>query len=36
LTHRFPVEKAAEAWALIDDKRESVLGVVLDWPASRA
>ena len=36
LTHRFPVERAAEAWALIETKREPVLGVVLDWPASRA
>jgi len=35
LTHRFPVENAAEAWALIEDKRAPVLGVVLDWPASR-
>ncbi len=31
LTHRFPVEQAAEAWALIESKREPVLGVVLDW-----
>ena len=36
LTHRFPVERAAEAWALIASKREPVLGVVLDWPAARA
>ncbi len=35
LTHRFPVERAAEAWNLIETKREPVLGVVLDWPASR-
>lgn len=35
LTHRFPVERAAEAWALIESKREPVLGVVLDWPAAR-
>jgi threonine dehydrogenase-like Zn-dependent dehydrogenase len=35
LTHRFPVERAAEAWALIEGKREPVLGVVLDWPAAR-
>ena len=35
ITHRFPVERAAEAWALIETKREPVLGVVLDWPASR-
>ena len=35
VTHRFPVERAAEAWALIESKREPVLGVVLDWPASR-
>jgi len=36
LTHRFPVERAADAWALIESKREPVLGVVLDWPAARA
>ena len=35
LTHRFPAENAAEAWELIENKREPVLGVVLDWPASR-
>lgn len=31
LTHRFPVDRAAEAWALIESKREPVLGVLLDW-----
>lgn len=31
LTHRFPVDQAAEAWSLIETKREPVLGVVLDW-----
>lgn len=36
VTHRFPVERAADAWSLIGSKREPVLGVVLDWPASRA
>lgn len=35
ITHRFPVERAADAWALIESKREPVLGVVLDWPAAR-
>ncbi len=35
ITHRFPVERAAEACALIESKREPVLGVVLDWPAAR-
>jgi len=35
ISHRFPVERAAEAWALIESKREPVLGVVLDWPAAR-
>jgi bacteriochlorophyllide a dehydrogenase len=35
ISHRFPVEKAADAWTLIESKREPVLGVVLDWPASR-
>lgn len=34
ISHRFPVERAAEAWALIESKREPVLGVVLDWPAA--
>ena len=36
ITHRFPVERAAEAWSLIETKREPVLGVVFDWPAARA
>lgn len=31
LTHRFPAAQAAEAWDLIETKREPVLGVVLDW-----
>ena len=35
ITHRFPVERAAEAWERINAKREAVLGVVLDWPAAR-
>lgn len=35
ITHRFAVEQAADAWALIESKREPVLGVVLDWPAVR-
>jgi bacteriochlorophyllide a dehydrogenase len=35
LTHRFPVEEAAQAWRLITTQRDTVLGVVLDWPASR-
>ncbi len=35
ITHRFPVEEAADAWKLIESKQEPVLGVVLDWPASR-
>ena len=35
LTHRFPVEAAAQAWQLIQTKAEPVLGVVLDWPAAR-
>lgn len=34
ITHRFPVAQAADAWALIESKREHVLGVVLDWPAT--
>jgi bacteriochlorophyllide a dehydrogenase len=35
ITHRFMVEDASTAWELIESKREPVLGVVLDWPASR-
>lgn len=35
VTHRFPADRAAEAWALIESKKEPVLGVVLDWPAAR-
>lgn len=31
ITHRFPVEEAAEAWRLIESKKEPVLGVVLEW-----
>lgn len=31
ITHHFPVEQAADAWALIESKREPVLGVILDW-----
>jgi 2-desacetyl-2-hydroxyethyl bacteriochlorophyllide A dehydrogenase len=34
VTHRFPVERAAEAWRLIETKSEHVLGVILDWPES--
>lgn len=32
ITHRFPVEKAPEAWALILERAEPVLGVILEWP----
>ena len=32
ITHHFPVSQAADAWALIESKREPVLGVILDWP----
>jgi len=31
ITHHFPVERAADAWELINAKREDVLGVILDW-----
>jgi 3-hydroxyethyl bacteriochlorophyllide a dehydrogenase len=31
ITHHIPVDRAAEAWSMISDKRESVLGVILDW-----
>jgi 2-desacetyl-2-hydroxyethyl bacteriochlorophyllide A dehydrogenase len=31
ITHRFPVDRAAEAWRLILERTEPVLGVVLTW-----
>lgn len=31
ITHRFPAERAAEAWSLIAAKTEPVLGVILEW-----
>jgi len=31
ITHRFPVDRAADAWKLILDRTEHVLGVILDW-----
>lgn len=31
ITHRFPARLAAEAWQLIQTRREPFLGVVLDW-----
>lgn len=31
ITHRFPVQEAAAAWALIQSKTKPCLGVVLDW-----
>ena len=31
ITHRFPVDRAAEAFELILSRRERVLGVILDW-----
>ncbi len=31
ITHHFPVSHAADAWELIESKREPVLGVILDW-----
>ena len=34
ITHHFPVDRAAEAWNLIQTKAESVLGVILDWTAT--
>ncbi len=34
ITHRFPVERAADAWDLILSKREPVLGVLLDWDSN--
>ena len=35
VSHHYPVERAADAWSLIESKREPVLGVVLDWPSAR-
>ncbi|MBX3011253.1 MAG: zinc-binding dehydrogenase [Caldilineaceae bacterium] len=34
ITHRFPVAQAADAWRLISQKGEAVLGVILDWEAA--
>lgn len=31
ITHRFPVEQAAEAWKLIVENKSACLGVILDW-----
>ncbi len=31
ITHHFPVDRAADAWRLIENKPEPVMGVVLDW-----
>jgi bacteriochlorophyllide a dehydrogenase len=31
ITHHFPVTQAADAWRLIAQKSEPVLGVILDW-----
>jgi threonine dehydrogenase-like Zn-dependent dehydrogenase len=31
ITHHFPVDRAADAWRLIESKSEPVMGVVLDW-----
>lgn len=31
ITHQFPAHQAQEAWQLIMDKKESFLGIVLDW-----
>lgn len=31
ITHHFPVAQAADAWRLIAQKTELVLGVILDW-----
>ncbi|MBN2310514.1 MAG: zinc-binding dehydrogenase [Candidatus Hydrogenedentes bacterium] len=31
ITHRFPAERAAEAWKLIVERPEPVLGVLLEW-----
>ena len=31
ITHHFPVQQAAEAWRLIQQKDEGALGVILEW-----
>ena len=31
ITHRFPADRAGDAWELIESKREPVLGVILEW-----
>ncbi len=31
ITHRFPVDQAPEAWKLICERKETVLGVLLTW-----
>ena len=31
ITHHFPIDRAAEAWRVISEKRENALGVILDW-----
>jgi hypothetical protein len=31
VTHHFPVERAVDAWNLIEAKGDDVLGVILDW-----
>lgn len=31
ITHRFPADHAADAWKLIIDRTEHVLGVILEW-----
>jgi threonine dehydrogenase-like Zn-dependent dehydrogenase len=32
ITHRFPAERAPEAFALLDQHLDQVLGVLLEWP----
>lgn len=34
ITRHFPVDRAAEAWNLIQTKAEPVLGVILDWTST--
>jgi bacteriochlorophyllide a dehydrogenase len=31
ITHRMPVSRVADAWEMIAEKRDAVLGIVLDW-----
>jgi threonine dehydrogenase-like Zn-dependent dehydrogenase len=34
ITHRYPAERAAEAFALLDEHLDQALGVLLEWPGA--